>query len=99
MVAVLIKQHSAGDLHQQSAVWVWDAGAIEFDVNKMDWEAGSPVLLKGDIRGGVAALCFCDVTAAGSKLACLGLDGKLVIYNWKLGSKVTEVQTEVEQGR
>jgi hypothetical protein len=49
--------------------------------------------------GGVAALCFCDVTAAGSKLACLGLDGKLVIYNWKLGTKLTEAQTEVEAGR
>ena len=90
---------ATGDLLHQTCVWVWDAGAIEFDVNTMDWESATPVLLKGDIIGGVAALCFCDVTAAGSKLACLCLDGKLIIYNWKLGSKVSEVQTEVEQGR
>ena len=90
---------ATGDLGAHSCIWVWDAGALTYHLDTMDWEAAAPVLLTGDMRGGAGALCFCDVTAAGSKLACVGLDGRLVIYNWKLGSKVTEVLTEVEQGR
>jgi len=65
----------------------------------MDWESGTSVQLKGEITCGIASLCFCDITASGSKLACVGLDGHMVVYAWKLGAKVTEVQTEVENGR
>ena len=65
----------------------------------MDAYIDDCVCEQGEFSTGIAAVCFCDVTASGSKVACLGLDGKLVIFNWKLGSKVTEVQTEVELGR
>ena len=49
--------------------------------------------------GGVAAMTFCDLTAMGSKLACLGIDARLVIFNWKLGTMLTEIKAEVEPSR
>ena len=88
---------ATGDLH--SSIWVWDASDISHSVDSMDWESGTSVQLKGEITCGIASLCFCDITASGSKLACVGLDGHMVVYAWKLGAKVTEVQTEVENGR
>jgi hypothetical protein len=57
------------------------------------------LLSQGDFVGGVAAMTFCDMTAEGSKLACLGIDARLVIYNWRLGTKLTESKTEVEPSR
>ena len=91
---------ATGDLGQRPSVWLWDASSLRHSLDTMDWESGKVVMITDDgLSGGIAALCFCDVNNDGSNLAILGVNGKLVIYKWSLGAKVTEVQTEMERGR
>ena len=81
-------------------VWVWDASLIEHSSESMDWQSGTSIMLRDtSLRGGIANVCFCNVTAAGSMLAVLGMRSRLVIYSWKLSIKVTETLTEFEKGR